>query len=135
MATKQKPVMVLEGEHALALWPLVSNPEKSVEWRLRTVRGPTLAGGIPRMTGKQKIVEYGVNRPITIKLPDKYWDVLFCMAEMQGRTVEDLATERLKQIIREDVDLSLHEEGYYGQLLIKGWQETLKGDPYYEGKE
>jgi hypothetical protein len=84
---------------------------------------------------KQKVMQWGMNRPITISLPDKYWDILFAMAEMQSRTVEDLAIERLKQIIKEDVDLSLHEEGYYGQMLIKCWQETLKGDPYYEGKE
>lgn len=73
-----------------------------------------------------KTITYGANKPITISLPDKYWDVLFAMAEMRGRTVEDVATERLKQILKEDVDLSYHEEGFYGQLLIKGWQETLK---------
>lgn len=84
---------------------------------------------------KQKTMEWGMNRPISIQLPQKYWDVLFCMAEMSGRTVEDLATERLKQIIKEDVDMGVHEEGYFGQLLVKGWQETLAGDPFYEGKE
>ncbi|WP_415283510.1 hypothetical protein [Candidatus Nitrososphaera sp. FF02] len=46
-----------------------------------------------------------------------------------------MATERMKQIIKEDVDMFECDEGYYGQLLIKKWQVMLKGDPYYEGKE
>lgn len=80
----------------------------------------------------------GLSRPITISLPDSYWNVLFCMAEMSGRTVEDLALERLKQIIIEDVVHSEEEEGYFGRLLVRGWKSELETDPYYQsvtGKE
>jgi hypothetical protein len=80
-----------------------------------------------------KVVEYGVNRPITIQLPDCYWNILFAMAEMEGRTVEDLAEERLKQILIEDVRMGLFDGGLYGVLLSEGWEKTLRGDPYYEG--
>jgi hypothetical protein len=57
------------------------------------------------------------------------------MTELQGRTVEDLAWERLKQIIIEDVCMDADDGGLYGVLIAQGWKEDLKGDPYYEGKE
>jgi hypothetical protein len=70
--------------------------------------------------------------PPLISLPDCYWDVLFAMAQMEGREVEELATERLKQIIIEDVVHGECDEGYYGKMLLKGWKETLQGDPYFK---
>ena len=76
-----------------------------------------------------KVVEFGINHSISIKFPDAYFDILFAMAQMQGKDVKDLAMARLKQIIIEDV---IFDEGYYGELLSQGWEETLKGDPYYE---
>ncbi|MGI0021049.1 MAG: hypothetical protein ACREAY_11320 [Nitrososphaera sp.] len=78
-----------------------------------------------------KVIEYGANKPLRISLPDKYWSVLWDMSQMEGRDVEELATERLKQIISEDV---IHDcdEGYYGKMLLKGWKETLKDDPYFK---
>jgi hypothetical protein len=79
-----------------------------------------------------KVIEYGANKPLSISLPDCYWDVLFAMAQMEGREVKDLATERLKQIIIEDVIHGECDEGFYGKMLLKGWKETLAGDPYYE---
>jgi hypothetical protein len=79
-----------------------------------------------------KVVEYGANKPLRISLPDCYWDVLFAMAQMEGREVEDLATERLKQIIAEDVIHGECDEGFYDKMLLKGWKETLAGDPYFQ---
>ena len=76
-----------------------------------------------------KAVQYGVNKPLRISLPDCYWDVLFAMAELEGREVEDLATERLKQIIIEDAVLDTE---HIGELVAQGWQETLKDDKYYQ---
>lgn len=84
------------------------------------------------MTNNQEKVISGQNRPITISLPDCYFDVLETMANLQGRDVQELATERLKQIIGEDVIFSSSEEGFYGQLLADGWKETLKDDPYFK---
>jgi hypothetical protein len=81
----------------------------------------------------QETIESGVNRPLTINLPDKYWDILFTMSHLQGRTVEDLALERLKQIIIEDIRMGLFDGGMYGTLLSESWEESLKGDQYYEG--
>ena len=79
-----------------------------------------------------KVLQYGVNRTLRISLPDCYWDVLFAMAHIEGREVEDLAIERLKQIIAEDVIHSECDEGFYGRLLLKGWRETLQDDPYFK---
>jgi hypothetical protein len=76
-----------------------------------------------------KVVEYGANKPLRISLPDCYWDVLFAMAELEGRTVEELATERLKQIIIEDAVLDTE---HVGDLVAQGWKETLKDDKYYQ---
>lgn len=78
---------------------------------------------------KQKAIVWGENRPITIKLPDKYWDVLFAMAQLEGREVKDLTTERLKQIIIEDAVLDTE---HIGELISNGWKETLKDDKYYQ---
>jgi hypothetical protein len=89
--------------------------------RLATKRGLLRAAGEDdrRMT-KQKTITFGLNKPIRISLPDKYWDILFAMAEMQSRTVEDLATERLKQIIIEDVTMGEYDGGLYGVLMSRG---------------
>ena len=48
------------------------------------------------------------------------------MAELQGGEVEDLARERLMQILIEDVRGGLFEGGLYGILLSEGWESTLK---------
>jgi hypothetical protein len=76
-----------------------------------------------------KTIQYGANKPLRISLPDCYWDVLFAMAELEGRTVEALATERLKQIIIEDAVLDTE---HIGELISNGWKETLKDDKYYQ---
>jgi hypothetical protein len=85
--------------------------------------------GVEEKEMAAKVVEYGANRPIAISLPDCYWDVLFAMAELEGREVEDLATERLKQIIIEDAVLDTE---HIGEIVAQGWQETLKDDKYYQ---
>ena len=64
-----------------------------------------------------KVMIYGANRPFRISLTDCYWDALFAMAEMEGREVNDLATERLKQIIIEDAVLDTE---HIGQLVSQG---------------
>jgi hypothetical protein len=85
--------------------------------------------GVEEKEMAAKVVEYGANKPLRISLPDCYWDVLFAMAELEGREVEDLATERLKQIIIEDAVLDTE---HIGELVAQGWQETLKDDKYYQ---
>ena len=76
-----------------------------------------------------KTIQFGANKPLHISLPDCYWDVLFAMAELEGRDVKDLATERLKQIIIEDAVLDTE---HIGELVSQGWKETLKDDPYFQ---
>ena len=76
-----------------------------------------------------KAVQYGANKPLRISLPDCYWEILFAMAELEGRTVEELAIERLKQIIIEDAVLDTE---HIGELVAQGWKETLKDDKYYQ---
>jgi hypothetical protein len=34
--------------------------------------------------------EYGANRTLHIRLPDRYWDVLFAMTQMSGETLEEI---------------------------------------------
>lgn len=41
-------------------------------------------------------------------------------------------SERLKQIIIEDVVHGQCDEGTSGVMLLKGWEETLKDDTYCE---
>ena len=77
----------------------------------------------------QKTTVYGANKPLRISLPDCYWDVLFAMAALEGRQVEELAIERLKQIIIEDAVLDTE---HIGELVAQGWKETLKDDRYYQ---
>ena len=77
----------------------------------------------------QKTTVYGANKPLRISLPDCYWDVLFAMAALEGRQVEELAIERLKQIIIEDAVLDTE---HIGELVAQGWKETLKDDKYYK---
>jgi len=76
-----------------------------------------------------KAVQYGANKPLRISLPDCYWEILFAMAELEGRTVEELAIERLKQIIIEDAVLDTE---HIGELVAQGWKETLKDDKYHQ---
>jgi hypothetical protein len=73
--------------------------------------------------------EVGANKPLKISLPDCYFDILESMAHLQGRDIEDLAKERLMQILIEDI---VHDDGYYGELICKGWQDDLKDDKYYQ---
>jgi hypothetical protein len=87
---------------------------------------------------KKPVVEWGSNKPRTISLPDCYWDVLYAMANLQGKEghqeIEEYATERLQHIIAEDVIHGEFDEGYFGQLLIKGWRETLADDMDASGR-
>jgi hypothetical protein len=76
-----------------------------------------------------KTIQYGANKPLRISLPDCYWDVLFAMVELEGRTVEELATERLKQII---VEGTILDTQHTGELVANGWRETLKADAYFK---
>jgi hypothetical protein len=85
--------------------------------------------GVEEKEMAAKVVEYGANKPLRISLPDCYWDVLFAMAELEGRTVEELAIERLKQIVIEDTVLDTE---HIGELVVQGWKETLKDDKYYQ---
>ena len=75
------------------------------------------------MTSKQKsAMEYGANRTLHIRLPDKYWDVLFAMTQMSGQNPEDYCREAIQC----DIKTSLDEPEYFGKLLCEGWRETLK---------
>ena len=76
-----------------------------------------------------RVIEYGANKPLRIPLPDCYWDVLFAMAELEGRTVEALATERLKQVVIEDAVLDTE---HIRELISNGWKETLKDYKCYQ---
>lgn len=69
-----------------------------------------------------KVIEYGANRTLHIRLSDKHWSVLFDMTSMIGQTPE----EYCKEAIENDIRLSLDEPEYFGQLLAKGWKETLE---------
>lgn len=68
-----------------------------------------------------KVMEYGVNRPITIKLPDKVWSVLWDMTQMMGITPEEYCAGAVECEIT--LDLDAPEE--FGRLLCEGWRETL----------
>jgi hypothetical protein len=70
-----------------------------------------------------KVVEYGVNRPITISLPDKYWEVLFAMSQMAGETPE----EYCKNAIECEIYMDLDNPEQFGKLLCDGWRETIDG--------
>lgn len=71
----------------------------------------------------------GKQDPPHFSLPDCYWDVLFAMAQLEGMTVVELATERLKQIIIEDAVLDTE---HIEELISKGVEKTLKDDPYFK---
>lgn len=73
------------------------------------------------MTAKAKVMEYGVNRPITIKLSDKYWSVLWDMTQMMGITPEEWCVGAVESEIT--LDLDAPEE--FGRLLCDGWRKTL----------
>jgi hypothetical protein len=50
------------------------------------------------------------------------------MTQMDGQTPE----EYCKGAIQLDIEMSLDDSAeYFGQLLCKGWEETLENDPYY----
>ena len=77
------------------------------------------------MTRKQKtVMEYGANRTLHIKLPDRYWSVLLAMTQLEVSSPEDYASDAVKCIIRMDLDAPEQ----FGELLTKGWRETLKDD-------
>jgi hypothetical protein len=73
---------------------------------------------------KKKIVEYGANRTLHIRLPDNYWDVLFQMTQMMGISPEEYCVGA----VQGDIYMEMDNPEYYGQLLTKGWRETLKDD-------
>jgi hypothetical protein len=71
-----------------------------------------------------KVIEYGVNRPIPIKLSDKLWEVLFAMTQMSGASPE----EYCKEAIQCEITMDLDNPEYFGKLLVDGWKETLGKD-------
>ena len=72
---------------------------------------------------------FGGTKPLlSISLPSVYFDILETMAQFQGRDVSELATKRLTQIIIED---AIFDDGYYGELISKGWKDDLKYDSYF----
>lgn len=75
-----------------------------------------------------KILEYGANRPLSISLPDKYWDILFLCNGAQLEGVEDV-NSYVAEIIKHGIVADMvDDQGYFGELLCKGWKETLKDD-------
>lgn len=76
------------------------------------------------MASKQKTVEYGANRELRIRLPDRYWRVLWAMTQLEGSSPEDFALDAVKCIIRMDLDAPEQ----FGELLTKGWREELQDD-------
>ena len=52
------------------------------------------------------------------------------MAQLKGRTVEELATERLKQIII--IEDAVLDTEHIGELVAQGWKETLKDGQYFK---
>jgi hypothetical protein len=71
---------------------------------------------------KTKVMEYGANRTLHIRLPQKYWDVLFAMTQMDGQSSE----EYCKGAIECEITMDLDDPEYFGKLLTKGWRETLE---------
>jgi hypothetical protein len=63
---------------------------------------------------EQKTIVSGENQPLTIKLPDKYFDILFTMSEMEGTPIEELAAQFIKQMIIEDIAAEEFDGGYWG---------------------
>lgn len=53
------------------------------------------------------------------------------MAQLEGKEVGELATERLKQIIIED---SVLDSSHIGELISKGWRGSRKDVKYYQVK-
>ena len=77
------------------------------------------------MTSKQKtVMEYGENRTLHIKLPQKYWDILFAMTQMSGQSPEDHCIDAIKC----DIRMSLDDPEAFGKLLCDGWREALRDD-------
>lgn len=70
---------------------------------------------------KAKVMEYGANRPITIKLSDKYWSVLWDMSQMVGETPE----EYCKNAIEAEIYMDLDNPEDFCKLLCDGLRELL----------
>lgn len=76
----------------------------------------------------KEVIQYGINRPIRLRLSNRHFDVLFSMAHMEGREVEDLAKEFMELHIRDLVRTELEAcESCYGKLLLQGWLDTIDG--------
>ena len=54
------------------------------------------------MTSAAKVVQRGVNKPLSISLPPVYFDILESMAPLAGRDINELIAKRLMQIIIEE---------------------------------
>lgn len=82
----------------------------------------------PRVTQRntEKVPVYGANRTLHIHLPDKYWDVLFAMTQIEGSRPEDYAEDAIKCIIRMDLDAPEQ----FGELLTDRWREILGNDKW-----
>lgn len=85
---------------------------------------------------KAKSVVLGTNRPIRVKLPDVYWNILYQMASMEGRDIagsglDELAAEFIKRGIIEDALAEKFEGGYWGYCIVQGWLKELEKDPFY----
>lgn len=38
---------------------------------------------------KSKVIEFGANKTLHIRISDKYWDVIFAMTQMSGTSPEE----------------------------------------------
>ncbi len=54
-----------------------------------------------------KAIEYGAPRSLSLKLDDKYWNILFAMSEMEGREPEELAKQELQFRIKDYLETEL----------------------------
>lgn len=71
---------------------------------------------------QKKVPEYGGNRTLHIRLPDKYWSVLFAMTQIDGQTPE----EYCRGAIESEIELNLDDPEYFGAFLCDGWREELE---------
>lgn len=81
-----------------------------------------------------KTIQLGMNKPIKIQLPDCYFHILLNMANLEGRDF-DIDTYAREALMRSIIDELTDDEavgGYWGKVLVKGWLEELKEDPFYK---
>ena len=78
---------------------------------------------------KQKVMEWGMNRPLEISLDDKCWSVLWDMANMEGgaRRASQGIPAILHQVLCRPELEAIQDHSVYGKLLFTGWKETLEG--------